>query len=146
MAQTINKKSNPLDERRQYVTAFNDTMIKIWREKIALLGAIDTGRLYRSTVAVAMRADGTFTDITLAQQFPTYGLFVDYGTGRNTPRGNPGDIGHDNRRKRKKWFSVKYYASVMNFQEFLADNLGRQGAIIIANALSKDLMRQAVTI
>ena len=32
-----------LEERRKYVTAFNSTMIKIWRERIALLGVIDTG-------------------------------------------------------------------------------------------------------
>ncbi len=38
-----------LEARRKYVTAFNATMIKIWREQIALLGVIDTGALYRST-------------------------------------------------------------------------------------------------
>ena len=46
-----------LDERRKYVFAFNNTMIKIWREQIALLNVIDTGALYRSTVAVATNAD-----------------------------------------------------------------------------------------
>ena len=55
----------------------------------------------------------------LSQTFNTYGLFVDYGTGRNTPRGNPGDLGRANSRKRKRWFSRKYYASVMNIQEFM---------------------------
>ena len=48
-------------ERKRYVTAFNSTMIKIWREQINLLGVIDTGALYRSTVAVRMTADGKFT-------------------------------------------------------------------------------------
>ena len=41
-----------LEERRKYVTAFNSTMVKIWREQINLLGVIDTGALYRSTMAV----------------------------------------------------------------------------------------------
>ncbi len=115
-----------LEARRKYVTAFNATMVKIWREQIALLGVIDTGALYRSTVGVSMTADGKFIDITLSQAFNTYGLFVDYGTGRNTPRGNPGDIGRANGRKRKRWFSRKYFASVMNIQEFYADSLGQE--------------------
>ena len=37
-----------LAERRKYVTAFNTTMVKIWREQINLLDVIDTGALYRS--------------------------------------------------------------------------------------------------
>ena len=42
-------------------------MIKIWREQIALLGVIDTGVLYRSTVGVSLTADGKFIDITLSK-------------------------------------------------------------------------------
>jgi hypothetical protein len=126
-----------LEARRKYVTAFNATMVKIWREQIALLGAVDTGALYRSTVGISMTADGKFN---------TYGLFVDYGTGRNTPRGNPGDIGKSNGRKRKRWFSRKYFASVMNIQEFYADSLGQEFCRAVSNALNPDIMRRAVTL
>ena len=137
-----------VEERRKYVTAFNSTMIRIWREQINLLGVIDTGALYRSTLAVGMTVDGKFTQITLAQSFRTYGIFVDYGTGSNTPRGNSGDLGagFKNRRKRRRWFSRKYFASVMNIQEFYADNLGRQFCNAISNALNPDLMRRSVTL
>lgn len=134
-----------LEARQKYVTAFNATMVKIWREQIALLGVIDTGALYRSTVGISMTADGKFIDITLEQAFNTYGLFVDYGTGRNTPRVNSGDIGRANPRKRKRWFSRKYYASVMNIQEFYADSLGLEFCRAISNALNPDIMRRAVT-
>lgn len=134
-----------LEARRKYVRAFNATMVKIWREQIALLGVIDTGALYRSTVGISMTADGKFIDITLEQAFNTYGLFVDYGTGRNTPRGNPGDIGKANGRHRKRWFSRKYFASVMNIQEFFADNVGREFCRAVSNALNPDIMRRAVT-
>ena len=135
-----------VEERRKYVTAFNSTMIRIWREQINLLGVIDTGALYRSTLAVGMTADGKFTQITLAQSFRPYGMIVDYGTGSNTPRGNSGDLGagFKNRRKRRRWFSRKYFASVMNIQEFYADNLGRQFCNAISNALNPDLMRRSV--
>lgn len=139
---------NPEQERAKYVRAFNATMIKIWREQMALLGAVRTGALYRSTVAVSMTADGKFTSVTLEQSFNTYGLFVDYGTGRNTARGNSGDLGagFTNRRRRKRWFSRKYFASVMNIQEFFADNLGRDCCLAIANALNPDVMRRSVTL
>ena len=126
-------------EREKYVRAFNDTMIKIWREQIVLLGVIDTGALYRSTVAVSMKADGKYTSVSLSQSFNLYGIYVDYGTGSNTPRGNPGDIGRANARRRRRWFSRKYFASTMNIREFFADNLGKNMAQVISNALTKQL-------
>lgn len=141
----MNNENNAIEERRKYVTAFNRTMIKIWREQISLLGIVDTGALYRSTLAVGMTADGKFTQITLSQSFRTYGIFQDYGTGRETPRGNSGDIGRDKVRKHRRWFSRKYFASVMNIQEFYADNLGRQFCNAVSNALNPDLMRRSIT-
>ena len=109
-------------EREKFVTAFNDTMIKIWQEQITLLGVIDTGALLASPKAIAMRADGRFFEVSLSQAFLEYGLWQDYGTGRETPRkssaerelahtsaeaqpgsrlrhprGNSGDIGRTNR-------------------------------------------------
>ncbi len=134
-----------LEERQKYVRAFNDTMIKIWREQIALLGVVDTGALYRSTVAVSMTADGKFTSVSLAQKFNLYGIYADYGVGSNTPRGNPGDLGRDNKRKRRRWFSRKYFASVMNIREFFADNLGKDLADTVSNALTRDISRRFVT-
>ncbi|MGN1127135.1 MAG: hypothetical protein ACI4RI_06815 [Ruminococcus sp.] len=50
-----------------------------------------------------------------------------------------------NRRKRRRWFSRKYFASVMNIQEFYADNLGKQFCNAISNALNPDVMRRDVT-
>ncbi len=112
-------------EREKFVSAFNDTMIKIWQEQITLLGVIDTGALLASPKAIAMRADGRFFEVSLSQAFLEYGLWQDYGTGRETPRGNSGDIGRTKVRQRRKWFSRKYYASVMNIKEFYEDNIGK---------------------
>ena len=135
-----------LDERRKYVFAFNNTMIKIWREQIALLNVIDTGALYRSTVAVATNADDKIVEITLAQAFNIYGLYQDYGTGGNTPRGNSGDLGRDNPRRRRRWFSRKYFASVMNLREFFAEHVGRDFCNVISNALSAEIWRRNIDV
>ena len=128
-------------EREKFVTAFNDTMIRIWQEQITLLGVIDTGALLASPKAIAMRADGRFFEVSLSQAFLEYGLWQDYGTGRETPRGNSGDIGRTKVRQRRKWFSRKYYASVMNIKEFYEDNIGKSFTGIISNALNKNFGR-----
>ena len=85
--------------------AFNNTMLKIWRELITLLDVIDTGRLLKSPKSVQTTADGRFIEATLSQAFLEYGLWQDFGTGKEIPRGNPGDIGREKKRKAKKWFS-----------------------------------------
>ncbi len=120
-------------EREKFVSAFNDTMIKIWQEQITLLGVIDTGALLASPKAIAMRADGRFFEVSLSQAFLEYGLWQDYGTGRETPRGNSGDIGRTKVRQRRKWFSRKYYASVMRLKEFYEDNVGRSFTGILSD-------------
>lgn len=126
-----------LEARAKYVRAFNDTMIKIWKEQITLLNVIDTGRLVQSPIAVGMSADGRFSAVKLSQAFLEYGLWQDYGTGKEVPRGNSGDLGKPKVRKERHWFSRKYYMSVMNIKEFMGDSLGRQFQGIISDALDR---------
>ena len=88
-------------------------------------------------MALPVRADGRFFEVGLSQAFLEYGLWQDYGTGKETPRGNSGDIGREKKRKRRRWFSKKYYSSVMNIRDFFADNLGREFQGIIADAFDR---------
>ena len=128
-------------EREKYVMAFNDTMLKIWQEQITLLGVIDTHSLLRSPIALPVRTDGRFFEVGLSQAFLEYGLWQDYGTGRETPRGNSGDLGREKVRGRRRWFSRKYYASVMNIKEFFADNLGKEYQGILSDIFDDREMR-----
>ncbi|MBQ3539499.1 MAG: hypothetical protein IJA46_06710 [Bacteroidaceae bacterium] len=137
-----NREQQAQDEREKYVMAFNDTMLKIWQEQITLLGVIDTHSLLRSPIALPVRTDGRFFEVGLSQAFLEYGLWQDYGTGRETPRGNSGDLGHEKVRGRRRWFSRKYYASVMNIKEFFADNLGRQYQGILSDIFDDREMRK----
>ena len=138
-----NREQQAQDEREKYVMAFNDTMLKIWQEQITLLGVIDTHSLLRSPTALPVRTDGRFFEVGLSQAFLEYGLWQDYGTGREIPRKpravsnsfehsrGEADIGRsqvglEKVRGRRRWFSRKYYASVMNIKEFFADNLGKE--------------------
>ncbi len=128
-------------EREKFVRAFNATMLKIWKEQMTLLGVIDTGRLLASPKSLPLRADGRFLELGLSQSFLEYGLWQNFGTGREIPRGNSGDIGRERKRKKKPWFSRKYYASVMNLRDFLADNSAKEFVGIIAQAIDDKFLR-----
>lgn len=135
--------TDTMESRRKFVEAWNKTMIDIWQEKIFKYKIYDTGNLYRSPMALAIRADGRFYDITLSQTFIEYGIWQDLGTGREVPIGNPGDLGHDKVRQRRPWFSPKYYASVMNLRDFYAESLGQEFVGLFANLDSDDLRRNS---
>ena len=125
------------EEREKYIKAWNETMLRIWQERITLLEVIDTGRLLASPVAMPVRADGRFVEVTLSQEFLEYGLWQDYGVGRETPSGNSGDIGRAKVRQRRPWFSKRYYASVLNLRDFFGDNLGREFQGIMADTFER---------
>lgn len=125
------------DARQKYILAFNATMLQIWKERITLLEVIDTGLLLRSPLALPVKADGRFFEVTLSQAFLEYGLWQDYGVGRETPRGNSGDIGRRKVRKRRPWFSKKYYASVLNLRDFLGENIGQEFQGVIADTFAR---------
>jgi hypothetical protein len=124
------------EAREKFVLAFNRTMIDIWKERITMLDVRDTDALLNSPISLSTRHDGRFFEVQLSQEFLEYGLWQDYGVGRETPRGNSGDIGRKKVRQRRPWFSKKYFASVMNIKEFYADNLGHEFQAIIADAFA----------
>ena len=140
MAELTEEKA--IQEREKYINAFNDTMVKIWKEQIILLGVIDTGQLLESPIGIRCDKNDKITAITLSQSFLEYGLWQNYGTGRETPRGNSGDIGRAKVRQKRPWMSRKFYASFMNLKEFMADSIGRQFVGMVSDALDADKMRR----
>ena len=51
------------EQRQKFVLDFNDTLLKIWREQMTLLGVIDTGRLLHRPKSLHERADGRFIEL-----------------------------------------------------------------------------------
>ena len=141
-----------IDSRKQYTEAWNDTMVKIWRERIIKLGVFETPR--RKTRASAphlldslrlfpVRHDDKYMELTMHYTFPEYGIFQDRGVGREKARGNSGDIdlftkGNKERkfRKPRPWFSVKWYASCMNLKEFMSRAIGDHFVGIMTTAFA----------
>lgn len=131
-----------VETRRKYAEGWNDTMIKIWRERMNALGVYDTGALFRSVTALRLKdADNRFTTFTLSESFLEYGIWQDLGVGREVPHGNPGDIGRDKVRERRRWFSVKYFMSIMKIRDFIAESLGREFIGVVADALDSDALK-----
>lgn len=128
-------------EREKFVSAFNETMLKIWKEQMTLLDVIDTGALLASPKSLPIHADGRFMELGLSQSFLEYGLWQNFGTGKETPRGNKGDMGRKKVRQKKPWFSRKYYASVMNLRDFLADNMAKEFVGVVAQSLDDKYLR-----
>ena len=122
-----------VESRRKYIEAWNKTMLDIWQERIYRLRVMHTGALWRSPLSMPVRADGRFLDVSLSQTFLEYGLWQDLGVGREVPHGNSGDIGREKKRQRRRWFSTKYYASVMNLRDFMAESLGSEFTGMFAN-------------
>lgn len=138
---TNDAEQRAFSEREKFVTAFNETMLKIWKEQMTLLDVIDTGALLASPKSLPLRADGRFMELGLSQSFLEYGLWQNFGTGKEIPRGNNGDIGRERKRKKKPWFSRKYYASVMNLMDFLADNMAKEFVGVVAQSLDDKYLR-----
>ena len=138
---TNDAEQRAFSEREKFVTAFNETMLKIWKEQMTLLDVIDTGALLASPKALPLRADVRFLELGLSQSFLEYGLWQNFGTGKEIPRGNNGDIGRERKRKKKPWFSRKYYASVMNLRDFLADNMAKEFVGVVAQSLDDKYLR-----
>lgn len=138
---TNDAEQRAFSEREKFVTAFNETMLKIWKEQMTLLDVIDTGALLASPKSLPLRADGRFMELGLSQSFLEYGLWQNFGTGKEIPRGNNGDISRERKRKKKPWFSRKYYASVMNLRDFLADNMAKEFVGVVAQSLDDKYLR-----
>ncbi|MDE6346693.1 MAG: hypothetical protein K2L55_08490 [Muribaculaceae bacterium] len=162
-------RTDPIATRKKYIEAWNTTMIKIWKERISFLGIFDSGKLLNSPIVLKTEADGRLMDIHLSQSFLEYGLWQDFGTGREIPIGNPGDVkcldptyraehNLDEPRKRgpkwgggetsgnprepRPWYSIKYYSSVMNLTRFYAESLGDEFKSIVCDALDSAKYRQ----
>ncbi len=134
-----------VEQRRKFVDAFNDTQLTMWQEQITLLDVIDTGKLLGSVASVRCDHDGKVTVVTLEQSFLGYGLWQEYGTGRETPAEGErsyGDFNHEKPRLRRPWMGKKLYASVMKLKEMFADSMGREFCGIVADALSDRKMRE----
>lgn len=134
------------EQRKKYVDAFNKTMLDIWQEKAIMLEVFNTGMLLKSLKAAKPTADDDYRSAEFEFKFQTYGLFQNWGTGRGVYRGNPGDIGRPNLRKKRRWYDKKFFSSAMNIRDFFADTLGKEFVGMVSRAFSDSQLREDITL
>ena len=144
MAQ-INQKQ--IEARKKFVEAWNKTMIDIWQERIFDLKVIDSKELYRSVVAVETGYDDRVVDVTLEESFLEYGIWQDLGVGRELKHGQYErnkkyieDYGRP--REPRRWFSVKYFSSVLRLRDFMAESIGDEFKSMFCAALDSDKLKK----
>ena len=147
MAGRVDPRQQEADRRQKYVEAWNKEMITIWQERIHKLKVIDTGDLWRSPLALRIHPDGRFYEFSLSQSFLEYGLWQDLGVGRELHHGdyeyNSKYIDkHGRNREIRRWMSPKYYSSVMNLRDFMAESLGDEFKAMFCAALDSDHLRR----
>ena len=129
----------------KYKAAWTEMMIEIWKEKITLLGIIDTGSLIDSL-------QSTVSGDTLTFRFHQYGIYVDSGVGYaytdqaavarltdetyriETGLDDPKQVGpawgsqmtSGQARKGRHWFWKRFYSSTMKFKFALQGIIGDQ--------------------
>lgn len=103
-----------METTSEYIKAWNDTMVRMWEDRLGLLGVYDATRtdgvhLMDNIHASPVKQDGRFEEVALAYSFPAYGLIQESGTRKTKPR---------------RWFRKAWYSSRMQLKEFLAREIG----------------------
>lgn len=113
--------------------AWADIVVRIWRQKMVKYGigryrasrTVNHEPLFSSFEKFVYAAAGG-DQARIEFLFKEYGIFVDMGVGRDTPRTNQGSV--KTKRKRKEWYSKVWYSEVMKLREYMAKQIGRAAA------------------
>lgn len=133
------------------IEAWADVVIKMWQNKIIELNVIDKGYLLQSFINHVVRQAGGNTE-KIDFMFRKYGIFADMGVGKETKRGNSGDLSGITvtnwkgkqalKRVPKPWYSRVFFREVSKLREYLAFMYGRQGVLAITEAFGDQIFDQ----
>ncbi len=115
------------------IEAWADIVQEHWRYKLNKLNVGQTGSLYDSHKKNVFSVNGTPQKVRFT--FKDYGIYVNYGVGREFSRGNKGDIGFKPKRKEKRWFSGVIFRETHILSRILAKEYGQEGAAIIVDKI-----------
>lgn len=121
--------------KEQFYAAWADVVVKMWMGKIVMLDVWDEGTLYDSFRNHVLNQSGGNVEL-IRFIFRQYGIYADMGVGRDTPKGNEGDIGKDKKREEKPWYSSVFYREVHKLAEFQAHHYGKTALWSVKQQLS----------
>lgn len=120
-------------ELSSYDHRWNDMMVRIWKDRIGMLRAVNTRRLFDSVTASSPKIEGL--SATFQFRFVMYGIYVDRGTGKGYKRGNGGNLdflgsgyrslhGLGRARKPRLWFTPSMAISQRVIAQKYFESLG----------------------
>jgi len=122
-------------DKREGIQRWANVVVEMWEEKIKALDIWDEGDLYHSFVTHVMNNSGG--DVSKIDfLFKQYGIFVDMGVGRETARGNSGDLGREKKRQEKPWYSKVFFREVLKLKEKTASEYGQQAAFFVSQGFA----------
>ncbi len=122
-------------DKRASIRQWADVTMKMWKEKIVALQIWDEGALYHSLVNHVMsNAGGDVSKIDFL--FKQYGIYVDMGVGKETSRGNAGDLRFAKTRQPREWYSKVFFREVMKLKEYMAWRYGQEGAALVSQGFA----------
>lgn len=127
--------NGPEQQIQEFSQQWYHMMVQIWRDRLTLANAYNTGALHRSIQPQHLTQHNL--QLTAAFQFLQYGIYVDAGTGRGYTHNNQGNLRilnptyrkqhhlHQPRRPRP-WFSRSWAISVKVMANKMQEILGQQ--------------------
>ena len=143
-----NKSYDP-EQLTEFEKGWCNFMIDVWHDRMMQLHIRDTGALIRSVTGIV--TSGTVK--TIEHKFLLYGIYVEAGVGNGYRHGNSGKDdknglqflkGPGPHRKRRPWFSKKYFYSVQRLNEKEAQFYGEAYQGYLSTALDELFRKNSV--
>lgn len=130
---TNGKTKAVMAELSAYDYQWNAMMVRIWKDRIGMLRAVNTRRLFDSVTVALPKIEGL--SATFEFRFVMYGIYVDHGTGKGYKRGNGGHLdflsrgyrslhGLGRTRKTRPWFTPSMAISQRVIAQKYMESLG----------------------
>jgi len=119
------------------VEAWSTITEREWQAKINALNIGVTGGLYESFNHEIIGNEESPQSVQF--KFKDYGIYVNYGVGREISRFNPGDLGFTPERRAKKWMSTVILRETNRLSYLLAEKYGIKCANMIAQSIKSKI-------
>jgi hypothetical protein len=112
------------ETKKQFLDAWSETLLKMWRGKMLALNVYDSGELYNSLSRTLGGTGGDVSRIDLL--YKTYGIYAAIGVGRNRAASKQ-------QRKKKDWYYDVFYRELMKLKEYMAYRYGAEAPGMITS-------------
>ncbi len=117
------------------VESWAEITVREFQAKLNALNVGVTGALYESLQHQVIGSEENIERVRFT--YNSYGIFVNFGVGREISQGNTGDVGREVRRQRKPWFSPVIFRESHILSRLMAERYGMKAAAIIIETIKK---------